>query len=208
MTGDAAGAPHRRRSRRHTTGPAADGGSQQAPPHSHPLPDPRSKEQPQPAKPKAEVQPPAFVKGQRVLYRQRDGSMVEAQVRWRTGERTAVQGQAWLACPACCGGSAHAAAGSQPRACGGGVSAACMRRRGLSHVPAAGLRLLRSLPGMPAAATQPPALASPCPAHAQVAAVDMSVLPPSYGIELPDGHYRETEAGRLQPLPEPQDAVA
>lgn len=36
--------------------------------------------------------------------------------------------------------------------------------------------------------------------------MDLSVQPPSYGIELPGG-YRETEAGRLQALPEQQPAV-
>ena len=36
----------------------------------------------------------------------------------------------------------------------------------------------------------------------QIVAVDRSVLPPSYGIQLDSG-YRETEAERLQPLPTP-----
>jgi hypothetical protein len=34
-----------------------------------------------------------------------------------------------------------------------------------------------------------------------VVAVDLGVQPPSYGIEI-SGQYRETEAHRLQPLPE------
>lgn len=38
-------------------------------------------------------------------------------------------------------------------------------------------------------------------------AVDQSVQPPSYGIELPGGGYRETEGARLQPLPEEPAAV-
>lgn len=41
----------------------------------------------------------------------------------------------------------------------------------------------------------------------QVVAVDLSVQPPSYGIELPGGGYRETEGGRLQALPEQPPAV-
>lgn len=42
---------------------------------------------------------------------------------------------------------------------------------------------------------------------AQIAAVDSSVLPYSYGIEI-EGHYRETEASRLAPLAEPADGTA
>jgi hypothetical protein len=40
----------------------------------------------------------------------------------------------------------------------------------------------------------------------QVAAVDLSVHPPSYGVDI-GGNYRETEAGRLSPLPaqQPED---
>ena len=41
----------------------------------------------------------------------------------------------------------------------------------------------------------------------QVVAVDLSVQPPSYGIQLPGGSYRETEGGRLQALPEQPPAV-
>jgi hypothetical protein len=33
-----------------------------------------------------------------------------------------------------------------------------------------------------------------------VIAVDYSLRPPSYGVEL-EGNYRETEASRLRPLP-------
>jgi hypothetical protein len=43
--------------------------------------------------------------------------------------------------------------------------------------------------------------------QAKVVAVDLSVQPPSYGIELPGGSYRETEGGRLQALPEQPPAV-
>lgn len=41
----------------------------------------------------------------------------------------------------------------------------------------------------------------------QVVDVDYSVLPFSYGIEI-DGRYRETEATRLAPLPQGQQAPA
>ena len=79
------------------------------------------------------------------------------------------------------------------------------------------------LPGGHLTPTPPPAKLRPRPAapgcHAvlclQVVAVDPSVQPPSYGIEI-DGGYRETEAARLAPLPpqaeaeqeEQQEAVA
>lgn len=43
--------------------------------------------------------------------------------------------------------------------------------------------------------------------QAKIAAVDSSVLPYSYGIEI-EGHYRETEASRLAPLAEPADGTA
>ncbi|KAI7846258.1 hypothetical protein COHA_000238 [Chlorella ohadii] len=43
--------------------------------------------------------------------------------------------------------------------------------------------------------------------EAKVVDVDYSVLPFSYGIEI-DGHYRETEATRLAPLPEAEAAAA
>ncbi|PRW44599.1 hypothetical protein C2E21_6703 [Chlorella sorokiniana] len=43
--------------------------------------------------------------------------------------------------------------------------------------------------------------------EAKVVDVDYSILPFSYGIEI-DGHYRETEATRLAPLPEAEAAAA
>ncbi len=52
---------------------------------------------------------------------------------------------------------------------------------------------------LPCSALHDSLLFAPNGAH-QVVHVDLTLHPPSYGVELPDGRFRETEAARLRPL--------
>lgn len=115
-----------------------------------------------------------FSKGDRVLYRQRDGTLQEATVR-----------------AAAC--SCLLAAAMLTLCISVGDPLLCMRaQEHATELYVAVTCAARQAACSPSCSSLP----------LQVVAVDLSLQPPSYGIELgPEQTYRETEASRLAPLP-------